>query len=188
MSEKDTINHREALQNIGMYTLYGDVDEDTCKPAIEWLLYENHIARPRRKELIMLICSSGGDVEDAFALIDVMMSSSIPIKTIGLGEVSSAGLMIFLAGTRGRRVLTPNTSVLSHQFSWSTQGKAHELFASIKEFQQAHGRMIQHYQRCLDMEAEDIEQILLPPQDVWLTAQAALDLGICDHISGVTRD
>ena len=188
MSEKDTINHREALQNIGMFTLYGDIGEETCKPAIEWLLYENHIARPRRKELIMLVCSSGGDVEDAFALIDVMMSSSIPIKTIGLGEVCSAGLMVFLAGTRGRRVLTPNTSVLSHQFSWSTQGKAHELFANIKEFQQAQDRMIQHYQQCLDMGVADIERILLPNQDVWLTAQAALDLGICDHISGVTRD
>ena len=80
----------------------------------------------------------------AFALIDVMMSSRIPVKTVGLGTIASAGLLIFISGTHGRRVLTPNTSILSHQFSWYNEGKAHELFATMREFELTQARMIAH--------------------------------------------
>ena len=123
-----------ALNANGMYVLMDDIDSDSVKPVIEWILHENYVRKRRLKELLVLICSDGGSLEDAFALIDVMRSSNIPIKTVGLGAVASAGLCIFIAGTPGRRVLTPNTSILSHQFSWGSAGKAHELFATVKEF------------------------------------------------------
>ena len=122
-------------------------------------------------------------MEDAFALIDVMRSSKVAIKTVGLGSIASAGLMIFLAGSRGRRVLTPNTSILSHQFAWGSQGKAHELFATVKEFQLTEQRMIEHYKVATGLEDEVIRRVLLPPQDVYLSAQEALEYGICDHVA-----
>jgi ATP-dependent Clp protease protease subunit len=130
-----------------------------------------------------MVCSSGGDVSLAFALIDVMNRSSIPIRTIGLGTVASAGLLIFISGNKGRRVLTPNTSILSHQFSWGSDGKAHELFAQVKEFELTQLRMIEHYKRCTGMDEEKIKTHLLPPQDVWLSAAEALELGITDNIA-----
>jgi ATP-dependent protease ClpP protease subunit len=68
-------------------------------------LCENYVVKKKRKELLLMICSEGGDTAAAFALIDVMKSSRIPIKTIGLGMIASAGLLIFLAGTSGRRLL-----------------------------------------------------------------------------------
>jgi ATP-dependent Clp protease protease subunit len=74
---------------------------------------ENHVVRKKKKELLLMICSEGGAMESAFALIDVMRASSIPIKTVGLGSVASSALLIFLAGTPGRRMLTPNTSILA---------------------------------------------------------------------------
>ena len=122
-------------------------------------------------------------MEDAFALIDVMRSSKVAIKTVGLGSIASAGLMIFLAGARGRRVLTPNTSILSHQFAWGSSGKAHELFATVKEFQLTETRMIEHYKLSTGLDDEVIRRVLLPPQDVYLSAQEALQYGICDHVA-----
>ena len=122
-----------------------------------------------------------------FALIDVMMSSQIPIKTVGLGQIASAGLLIFLSGTPGRRILTPNTSILSHQFSWGSDGKAHELFATIKEFELTHKRMVQHYKETTGLNEEEIKKTLLPPHDVWLTAEEALAYNICDAISELKR-
>ena len=134
-----------------------------------------------------MICSDGGNVSDAFALIDVMRSSAIPIKTVGLGMIASAGLLIFISGTPGRRVLTPNTSILSHQFSWMNEGKAHELFATLKEFELTHKRMVEHYKQCTGLDEEEIKRVLLPPHDVWLTAEEALSYNICDAISQVSR-
>ena len=175
------------LQEAGMYVFMGEVAEDTIKPIIEWILVENHVVKKKKKELLLMICSDGGSMENAFALIDVMKSSSIPVKTVGLGSIASSGLLIFLAGTKGRRVLTPNTSILSHQYSWGSDGKHHELWAVTKEFGLAHERMVRHYQESTGLDEETIKTKLLPANDVYLDADEALALGICDYISDLKK-
>ena len=178
----------DQLQDHGMYVFMDDVSVETLKPVVEWILYENLVTKHKKSELQLMICSPGGDLEAAFALIDVMHDSTIPIKTIGLGQIASCGLLIFMAGARGRRILTPNTSILSHQFSWFSEGKAHELFATVKEYQLTQERMINHYLKCTSADLEKIKKFLLPAQDCWLSAQEALALNICDRISGVTSN
>jgi ATP-dependent Clp protease protease subunit len=164
-----------------------EVSTETTQPLIEWILYENFVVKKRKKELLLMICSEGGDMSAAFALIDVMRSSLVPIKTVGLGQVASAGLMIFLTGQPGRRVLTPNTSILSHQFSWGSEGKSHELFATVKEFELTQQRMVNHYRQCTGLSDDEIRKSLLPPHDVYLTADEALALNVCDAISQLQR-
>jgi ATP-dependent Clp protease protease subunit len=177
----------QKLQDSGMYVFMDEVNNESIRPIIEWILCENFVNKKKRKELLLMICSEGGDVSSAFALIDVMRSSNIFIKTVGLGSISSAGLLIFLAGSPGRRILTPNTSILSHQFSWGSDGKAHELFATMREFELTHQRMVDHYKLCTKLDEDTIKKSLLPPHDVWLSAKEALDLHICDSISELAR-
>ena len=180
-------DNSELLQDAGMYVFMDTVASESIKPIIEWILVENHVAKKKKKELLLMICSDGGSMEDAFALIDVMKASSIPVKTVGLGSVSSSGLLIFLAGAPGRRILTPNTSILSHQYSWGSDGKHHELFAITKEFGLAQTRMVRHYQETTGLDEETIKTKLLPPNDVYLSAEEALELGICDFISDLKK-
>ena len=186
--EKESIEYEspaQALQDNGMMLLMSGVSDDSIRPIIEWILHENHVRKKRHRELLLMICSEGGDMAAAFALIDVMRSSRIPIKTVGLGMIASAGLMIFIAGDRGRRVLTPNTSIMSHQFHWGTTGKVHELFATVKEFELTHQRMIDLYRECTGLDDKKIAEVLLPPQDVYLSAQEALKYHICDHVANL---
>jgi ATP-dependent Clp protease, protease subunit len=180
--------HSQALADAGMYVFMGEVDDANIKPIVEWILHENFVAKRKRKELLLMICSEGGDLSSAFALIDVMRSSVIPIKTVGLGQIASAGLLIFLAGTPGRRTLTPNTSIMSHQYAWGSDGKHHELLATIREFELTQKRMVQHYIDCTGLSEDQIKQHLLPPHDVYLGADDALRLGICDHVSAVSKN
>jgi ATP-dependent Clp protease protease subunit len=175
------------LQEAGMYVFMGEITDDAIRPIIEWILVENHVVRKKKKELLLMICSEGGAMESAFALIDVMRASSIPIKTVGLGSVASSALLVFLAGTPGRRMLTPNTSILSHQYSWGSDGKHHELFAMTKEFGLAQQRMMDHYRVTTGLDEEVIKQRLLPASDVYLSAEEALALGICDFISDLKK-
>ena len=175
------------LQEAGMYVFMGEITDDAIRPIIEWILVENHVVRKKKKELLLMICSEGGAMESAFALIDVMRASSIPIKTVGLGSVASSALLIFLAGTPGRRMLTPNSSILSHQYSWGSDGKHHELFAMTKEFGLAQQRMMDHYRVTTGLDEEVIKQRLLPASDVYLSAEEALSLGICDFISDLKK-
>jgi len=175
------------LQEAGMYVFMSEVSDDSIKPIIEWILVENHVVKKKKKELLLMICSEGGSVEDAFALIDVMKSSSIPIKTVGLGCVASSGLLIFLAGMKGRRMLTPNTSILSHQYSNYHEGKHHELFAIAKEHSLIQERMLRHYQSSTGLSEEIILSKLLPPTDVYLSADEALALGLCDYVTDLKK-
>ena len=189
MSSQEIIDYQtpaQSLADAGMMLLMGSISEETVKPIIEWILHENFCRKKKNKELLLMICSEGGNLEDAFALIDVMRTSPIPIKTVGLGVIASAGLMIFIAGTSGRRVLTPNTSILSHQFTAGHAGKVHELFATVKEFELTQQRVLTLYQECTGLDEQQIRKMLLPAQDVYLSAQEALTHRICDHVAYFT--
>jgi ATP-dependent Clp protease protease subunit len=165
----------------GFYLLMEEISLSTVKPVIEWIL-ESNFAEERPELLNLLICSPGGDLNAAFAVIDTMRGSAIPIRTIGLGQIASAGLLIFASGTKGQRILTPNTSILSHQYSWGAFGKEHELFATVKEFDLTTKRMIQHYKKCTGLTEPQIRDHLLPPQDIWLGSDEAKKLGLCDLV------
>lgn len=167
------------------YLMMGDVSLDSVKQVVEWI-FEANFAEEKPKLLNLIITSPGGDLNAAFALIDVIRGSAIPIRTIGLGQIASAGLMIFIAGHKGMRMLTPNTSILSHQYSWGAYGKEHELFATVKEFDLTTAKMIEHYKKCSGITEKKIREVLLPPQDVWLSPQEAKKLGLCDDIKELT--
>ena len=167
----------------GHHVFMSEVTQETMKPLIDWIISENFNREKKKKELTLGICSPGGDLNACFALVDVMKGSKIPIRTIGMGMIASCGLLMFISGEKGRRVLTPNTSILSHQFSWGSFGKEHELFAAVKEFDLTTRRMIDHYKKCTGLSEENIRKYLLPPQDVWLSAKEAKKLGLCDSIT-----
>lgn len=173
----------ELLMN-GVVVFMGDVTVETMSPLIDWILAENYKEK-KKKELTLGICSRGGDLNACFALVDVMKGSKIPIKTVGLGMIASCGLLMFITGTKGRRVLTPNTSILSHQYSWGSIGKEHELFARVKELELTTERMINHYKKCTGLKEADIRKYLLPAHDVWLGAKEAKKLGLCDKVEQI---
>lgn len=164
--------------------LFDPIDEDTAKQVVQFII-ESTFAEDRPDILNLLINSPGGDLAAAFAIIDVMKSCPIPIRTVGLGQIASAGLMIFLNGTKGQRILTPNTSIMSHLWSGGSIGKANELFAIGKEFALTDQRMMTHYMKTTGMSEKKIREILLPAHDVYLSAQEALKYGLCDKVANL---
>lgn len=173
----------QLMWDAGIYYFADGFTYESTKPAVNWIIEKNLLPKTERpKELTLIINSPGGSVHAAFALIDVMKGSAIPIKTVGLGLIASCGVLTFMAGQKGKRVLTPNTSILSHQYSWGSGGKEHELFARVREFELSTERMIEHYKKCTGLKEKVIRDVLLPPQDVWLSAEEAVKYGIADSI------
>ncbi len=170
------------LYTNGMHYLSGEINQFNTTPLIQWIIGEN--ANPKPKEFLTLYINSiGGDLYDAFAVIDLMRSSKIPIKTIGIGSLMSAAFMIFVSGQKGSRVLTRNTSIMCHQFSSSYEGKEHDIKASEREVRFVKQRMLDIIKDSTDMDERTIKRKLLPPSDVWLSAQECLELGVADIIS-----
>ncbi len=75
------------------FLMMEEISLSTVKAATEWVL-EANFTEERPEMLNLIITSPGGDLNAAFALIDVMRGSAIPILTIGLGQIASPGLMI----------------------------------------------------------------------------------------------
>ncbi len=170
------------LADKGVYYFASEFNQQTVKEAITWILDANFQPKTPYDNLTLMITSFGGDMMAAFALIDVMRGSRIPIHTIGLGVIASAGLMTFIAGEKGNRIITPNTSILSHQWTWGAYGKEHELLASQKQFDLTTKRVIGHYRKCTGLTEKMVREKLLPPQDIWLSSEEALQYNIVDQV------
>lgn len=171
------------LEDHGIFLLYDEITYSNTSDAIEFIFKKCLLPpKERPKHLTLVINSPGGDVTSAFALIDIIMGSRVPVHTLGLGQISSAGLLIFMAGARGHRTLTPNTSILSHQFSWGTDGKEHSLLASVKECKLIGARMLNHYKKCTGLTEKEIKKWLLPSEDVYLDANEAVKYHLADNI------
>lgn len=173
----------DLIDTNNIYLFMESFENKSVKPVIEWIIKKNLLPnKTRPKHLTLMICSPGGEVSSAFALIDVMKGSKIPVHTLGIGEIASCGLLTFMSGENGHRAITPNTSILSHQYSWGSHGKEHELFARVREFELTSERMLAHYKKCTGLTEDKIRKYLLPEKDVWLSADEAVKYGIADEI------
>lgn len=169
------------LLNESVYYLSGEINEETITPAIKWLLYEN-LYNKECRNLTLYINSTGGDLYQAFALIDVMKASPHHIRTVGIGAVMSAGFLIFASGTPGHRYATANTSFMSHQFTSGVEAKYHDIKAEMKENESLNSKMVSILKEASGLPIAKVKSKLLPASDVYLTPEEAMELGIVDSI------
>src|SRR4051812_26572110 len=95
----------KSLEEHGIKLLTNEIDDDNCDDVIRFIIESNLNAA--HDHLTLIVNSPGGYVTSGFALIDVMEGSKIPVHTVGLGQIASMGLNIFIAGAKGHRTLTP---------------------------------------------------------------------------------
>ncbi len=169
----------ELLGN-NIHFLVGEINEDTVKSAIKWIVYEN--LESKEKTLTLYVNSTGGDLYQAFALIDVMRSSNHTIRTVGIGAVMSAAFLIFASGDQGERYAARNTSFMCHQFSESMDNKYHDLKATMRENDLCNEKMVQILKDATGLAPSVVKKKLLPASDVYLSAQEVIDLNVADHL------
>lgn len=169
-----------ALLNNHVHFLTGDIEEENISAAVKWIVYENLNPSPN-KILTLYINSDGGYLADAFALIDMMLNSNVPIRTVGIGTIASAAFLIFASGTKGERYIARNTSIMCHQFSGSNEGKYHDIKAQMRESELTNQRMVDILKETTGLELKFIKNKLLPPSDVFLTPKELIDCGVADH-------
>jgi ATP-dependent Clp protease, protease subunit len=167
------------LEN-SVHFLTGEITEENVNECIKWLIYEN--LESKEKVLTLYVNSSGGDLYQAFALIDIMRNSKHVVRTVGIGSIMSAAFLIFTSGDHGERHIAANTGIMCHQFSGGTDAKFHDLKAEMKENEMLNKKMVDILKNATGLAPSRIKTKLLPASDVYLTAQEAIELGIADHL------
>src|SRR3546814_20089203 len=87
----------------------------------------------RRSSYLFYINSPGGSVYDALAIYDTMKYVKNDITTVGIGVQASAAAFLLSSGTKGKRHLLPNSTVMIHQPSSGTRGKVTDQEIDLEE-------------------------------------------------------
>ena len=171
------------LYNNGVLYMDKEFNQENCMPLVKAIVEYNMLPKSEQPEEIKLFINSpGGAVHSAFHLIDTIKMSSIPVSTIAMGLAASCGVLLLMSGVKGKRYVTQNTSIMSHQYAWASRGKEHELMGKIKEFEMSSFRMIEHYKKCTGKTEKYIRKHLLPETDQWLSPEETVKHGIADEI------
>ena len=168
------------LHEEGVLRLDTEITRESVRPLIDAILEQN--LEGAHDCLRLYINSPGGDVDQGFALIDLMHWSRIPIRTTAMGLVASMGLLVLMAGAPGSRVIMPSCSVLSHRFATITGGSHADLLAARRQQDLVHRRILDHYRTCTLHDDLAIERELLPTTDRWLSPAEAVAYGLADRV------
>jgi len=186
MADNDKQKKENGLSDYGIIYISGAIDggtaESVCKEIIEYNI------KGEANQIQMIINSPGGSCPAGFSIIDIMEWSRIPIYTTGIGMIASMGLLIFMTGEKGRRVITPRTSILSHRFSAFNFGNHSQLIAGRKEEDLEHERILSHYLSYSNIKDKDeLEKYLLRDVDTWLSPEEAIQYGLADRIEPLRK-
>lgn len=170
-----------SLESMGAYMYFDDVTQESSRALAEFIIKANFVFSSD-STLTLLINSYGGDVYAGFAAIDVMETSRLQIQTVGIGAICSMASLIFTAGSPGKRIMSRNSYIMTHQYLDEFEGKYHEFVAMRKSQDELHKRFIAHYVKRTKMNEKQVRATLLSGADKWINAKDALKLGLCDEI------
>lgn len=130
------------------------------------------------KPIYLHINSYGGGVFAAFAAIDFIKQSKIPVHTIIEGASASAATLMSVCGAK--RYIRPHASMLIHQLSSWFGGKLTEIEDDYKNVTQMHNTIKDIYKKHTNIRETELEEML--KHDLWWTADKCLQEGLVDEI------
>ncbi len=155
-----------------------DVNESTANIVVAELLFLN--AEDPKRDIKFYINSPGGSVYDALAIYDTMEYLSNDIETVGIGVQASAAAFLLSSGTKGKRHILPNSTVMIHQPSSGTEGKVTDQEIDLRESLRIKKLLESIMAKNTGQKVEKIHQDM--ERDKWLSAVEAKQYGIVDSI------
>lgn len=154
------------------------VEQTTANLIVAQLLFLQ--AEDPKKDIFFYINSPGGSVYDALAIYDTMQFVTNDVQTVGIGVQASAAAFLLSSGTKGKRFILPNSTVMIHQPSSGTRGKVTDqeidLRESLRIKKLLESIMAKNTGQSPDKIHDDMER------DKWLDANEAKKYGIIDAI------
>ena len=155
-----------------------DVNEHTANLIVAQLLFLDNESND--KDIFLYINSPGGSVYDALAIYDTMQYVKSDIQTVGIGVQASAAAFLLSSGTKGKRTILPNSTVMIHQPSSGTRGKVTDMEIDLKESLRIKHRLNEIMARNTGQSVKKITEDM--ERDYWMTAEDAKKYGVVDKV------
>lgn len=134
----------------------------------------------KRKKIILLIHSYGGNIDAAFSLIDVINTVTTPVVTVNMQCALSAGALILINGHKGMRYCLSMSQALIHSGSGSQGGSYEQVVAQTDNYKKMIGMMHKNI-----LEHTKIDQKTLnkwKSKEIYLYAEDQVEYGLVDKI------
>lgn len=158
--------------------LGGEVNEHSANLIIAQMLFLEN--QDSGKDIIFYINSPGGSAYDALAIYDTMQYVKSDIQTVGIGVQASAAAFLLSSGTKGKRLLLPNSTVMIHQPSAGTRGKVTDMEIDLKEGLRLKKLLNEIMAKNTGQKLSKIESDV--ERDFWLSAEEAKVYGLIDKV------
>lgn len=180
--DQKEINIQQILLQNSVFMITGEITNDLSDQFSRWLIAENLNYKGEARELTIFINSQGGDLYEAWAMIDLMKTSPHKIKTVAVGSCMSAALLVFSQGSLGLRFAGSNTSFMSHQHTDTIESvKHHDLNSYARESGRNNLKMIQQLTLHTNLTDRQLKKTLLAETDYYFTTEEAIKIGLVDH-------
>lgn len=154
------------------------VDEHTANLIVAQLLFLQ--AADPKKDIYLYINSPGGSVYDALAIYDTMQFVTNDVQTVGIGVQASAAAFLLSSGTKGKRYILPNATVMIHQPSSGTRGKVTDQEIDLRESLRVKKLLEEIMAKNTGQKPAQIHEDM--ERDKWMTAEEAKKYGIVDQV------
>ena len=138
------------------------------------------------KDIFMYINSPGGLVTAGLAMYDTMQFIKCDISTLVIGQACSAGSLLSMAGTKGKRYALKNSRIMIHQPSGGASGQATDILIHAEEIVKIKKKLNQMYADHTGQDIEVINQAM--ERDKFMSPDEALEFGLIDKIISTRAD
>ena len=145
------------------------------------------------KPVLVILKNPGGYCDEGMAIYDAIKAAPMPITILGYGCVASMATIILQSANK--RVVMPSVNLMVHMGSTSTSGTPKQVIAEIEYSKIFWEMMITTYVdamksaphgRARNWSKKRIREWLTEQmdkkEDVWMTAEEAVDWGLADDI------
>lgn len=178
-------------KNTAILKIYGDIGESA--PMMEMLEGIENISAKKvsefieenqdAKQIIVRINSRGGDVQEGWAIHDLLTNSGKKIKTIGESKVYSIATIVFLAGDE--REIMQNADGLIHNpfipaYTLADKYESDDLEKIAESLRQEEAKILDFYVKRTGADEARLAELMA--DDTKLSAEDMLSLGFATKI------
>ncbi len=160
------------------------IDDDLSSLIIAQMLFLE--AENPEKDIALYVNSPGGSVTAGLAVYDTMQYIKPDVATYCVGQAASMAAVLFSAGSKGKRVILPNSRILIHQ-PWASGlgGQQTDIEIHARDLLKMRDRLDEilafHTGKSKEEIHEDTER------DRILSADEAVTYGVADRVMSQRR-
>ena len=132
------------------------------------------------KDIMMYINSPGGLVTAGLAMYDTKQFVKCDVATLVIGQACSAGSLLAMAGSKGKRYALRNSRTMIHQPSGGYSGQATDILIHAEEITKIKKRLNQMYSEHTGQPIEVIDDAM--ERDKFMSPEEAKAFGLVDKI------